>query len=338
MRQSTPKHAPLRCDEVAFVLCMEGTAIEPQALLLCESIRRFGGAYSTAAIVAVNPRPELEISPASEARLTQLGVRYVRAALNRTRSPYLSINRIVAAAWAEALLEHDYLVVLDSDMAFVREPEFFRAGAGVRPVDVKGSASAGAGDPLDPYWSAICEIAGISADALPYGNASIDGARVRASYNGGFCIARRSLGIFEETRRVFTESMARDMRPLRGRGFNIFASTGDVGTEASEWWGSSQAALSVAIHARTSDVRIYDGRYNVPVHLLADASGNGFRWPVLDPVLVHYHWLLARENEFCRRLRALGVSEEFLAWLPARLADTTQPDAIANISPPFAPL
>ena len=49
-------------DQISFVLCIEGNGIEPQALLLCESIRRFGGRYRGSPIIAVTPRPDLPIA------------------------------------------------------------------------------------------------------------------------------------------------------------------------------------------------------------------------------------------------------------------------------------
>jgi hypothetical protein len=303
--------------DLAFVCCIEGNAIAPQALMLCESIRRFGGAYARSQIVAVNARPHLAISAQTERRLAELGVEYVSEPLNVTGSPYLTINRIVAGSWAESQLTRKYVVLLDSDMLFVRAPSFARADAGVRPVDVKGSTSTGPGDPLDAYWASICRIAGLSVDALPYRRATVDGARIRASYNGGFCIVRRSLGILRETHRVFEESRLQDLRPLRGIGASVYASTGLVGAESSEWWGSSQAALSAAIHARARDVRLYDERYNVPVHLLVDGSPEEVRWPSDDLILVHYHWLCepARRTELRRRLGVLGVDADVLRWL-----------------------
>jgi hypothetical protein len=302
---------------LTFVCCIEGTEIEAQALRLSESIRRFAGTYSNASIVAVNPRADFPIAPLTERRLAHLGVQYVHEPLNRTGSPYLTINRIVTGSWAEAQLASEYTVLLDSDMLFVSEPTFREADVGVRPVDTKGSASAGPDDPLDAYWQALCEIARLSIDSLPFLTASVDGSVIRASYNGGFCVTRRALGILRETHRVFANSHVRDLRPLRGSGLSVFASTGPVGTESSEWWGSSQAALSAAIHARTSDVTIYSDRYNVPVHFFAGDCENGITWPSSDPVLVHYHWLLGADfrAECMRRLRVLGVREDVIAWL-----------------------
>ncbi|HKH48255.1 MAG TPA: hypothetical protein VKM72_26650 [Thermoanaerobaculia bacterium] len=84
---------------------------------------------------------------------------------------------------------------------------------------------------------------------------TIDNVRIRASYNGGFTAVRRDLGILQRAREIFFASLEENLRPWAGKELNVFASTGSVGQEASEWWGSSQAALSVAIWATTSDLR-----------------------------------------------------------------------------------
>src|SRR5262249_38318976 len=156
------------------------------------------------------------------------GVRHVSAPLNRTGSSYLPINRIVAGAWAEQNLATDFIVILDSDMLLVREPTFHPENAGARPVDVKGSASAGPDDPLDGYLRRICAFAGIAVDELPWVTATIDRARIRASYNAGFTIVRRSCGILGATAEIFMASFAENLRPLRDRKLDVLASTGLV--------------------------------------------------------------------------------------------------------------
>ncbi|MDO8364737.1 MAG: hypothetical protein Q7V88_17735, partial [Actinomycetota bacterium] len=185
----------LAADEIAFVICVEANQLLPQARLLCESIRTFGGRYRDAPIVAVSPRPHLALSPRQAAELTALGATHVNLPLNTTGSAYGTINRIVAGAWAEATLPQPYLVVLDTDMMMLGEPRFVRADVGVRPVDSKGSATAGPHDQLDAYWDRLCTIAGITLDDLPTLRTTISDEPIRASYNGGFSVVRRDLGV-----------------------------------------------------------------------------------------------------------------------------------------------
>jgi hypothetical protein len=308
-------------NEIAYLICVEANRLEPQARLLCESIRTFGGRYRDAPILAVSPRPHLALAPEARAHLEALGVTCAVEPLNETGRPYGTINRIVAGAWAEAFAQRPYLVLLDTDTIFVGEPNFVRADAGVRPVDVKGSASSGSGDPLDAYWERICGFGGIDLSRLPMISTTIDKVPVRASYNGGFTVVRRDLGILRRTREIFFASLAEDLRPLAGRELNVFASTGSVGREASEWWGSSQAALSVAIWSRTSDVHTYDERYNVPLNNL---TGPGSSWPMrpgFEPILLHYHHLAEPQyqEQLRQTLTRAGCSSDVAKWIEGRL-------------------
>lgn len=314
-------HDVLDAGEVTFVVCVEANRLEPQALLLCESIRAHAGRYRHAPIVAVSPRTSLGLGRAARARLEALDVRYVAAPLNRTASSYGTINRIVAGAWAEEHVESPYLVALDTDTVFVGEPSFPRADASVRPVDVKGTASSGEGDPLERYWARLCRFGGIASSALPTITTSIDRVRVRASYNGGLAVVCRERGILGRTAEVFMRALAEDMRPRRGTADDVHASTGPVGREASEWWGSSQAALSVGIWSRTSDVRVLDARYNVPVHLLLRAEHAWPTSPEAAPVLLHYHHLAEPENReaFGRTMQRLGCGPDVRRWVEERV-------------------
>ncbi len=308
-------------NEVSFLICVEANRLAPQALLLCESLRTFGGRYRNAPILAISPRPHLALGRTVRSRLEALDVTYVAEPLNETASAYGSINRIVAGAWAERFSPSPYLVLLDTDMVVVGEPVFARAGAGVRPVDLKGSASSGEGDPLDAYWARICSFGGIDLARLPRLATTIDGVSIRASYNGGLSVVRRDLGILERTREVFFASRAIQLRPWAGAALDILASTGFVGRAASEWWGSSQAALSVAIWSKTSDVVLYDERYNIPLHLLVDP---GRSWPLKEgsaPILLHYHYLAEERyrEQFRQVLKRIGCSSEIRAWIEERL-------------------
>jgi hypothetical protein len=313
---------PLRESEVAFLICVEANRLEPQALLLCESLRTFGGRYREAPILAVSPRPHLALGSEARTHLAKLGVTYVVEPLNDTGNPYGTINRIVAGAWAETFSPRPYLALLDTDTVFVGEPSFARADVGVRPVDVKGSASSGAGDPQDAYWARMCGFGGIDLSRLPMISTTIDNVPIRASYNGGFTVVRRDLGILQRTREIFFASLQENLRPLAGKEFDVLASTGSVGLEASEWWGSSQAALSIAIWSRTSDVYTFDERYNIPLHNLTGPDRSWPMGPDFEPVLLHYHYLAEAPYQAQLRqvLTRIGCSSEVLEWIGNRLS------------------
>jgi len=306
-----------------FVLCIENNAIREQALLLCESIRRFGGKFRDSPILAFSPRPGLGIDQETVARLRDMNVAYIDEPLNTRCPEYGSANRVFSAAWAESNIDSDFIVVLDSDTVFLDEPELPLSGdLAVRPVDTKGSASCGPGDVFEEYWRALARLHGASLDRLPFVQSTIDGERVRASYNGGFIIARRECNLMTRWAGLFAHSVEAGLRPYRGHEVGIIASTGYVGKKASEYWGSNQAALAIVAWADAANRIVhYPASYNVPLHLLAERGAIDPTWREVPPVHVHYHWMFDPDKyemalEF---LDQLNVPREKLAWLARRV-------------------
>jgi hypothetical protein len=307
---------------VLFVLCVERTGIRDQALLLCESIRSHAGAYRSAPILAVAPRPGLGVDRGTRKALAYLDVEYAEVPLNDVCPEYGSANRVFSAGWAESRASEDWIVVLDSDTVWLDAPAMpLAADVAVRPVDSKGSASAGPDDPVDAYWQALAALDGLAVDALPYLSTTDGAHRVRASYNGGLVIARRSAGVLGRWADLFSRSVAAGLRPWQGRRQNVHASTGYVGEAASEYWGSNQAALAVAAAAAGARVAIAPDTYNVPLHLLADRPDLLREREPRPPVHVHYHWMFTAPyyRVALDTLRALAVPADRLEWLRARV-------------------
>ena len=304
-----------------FVLCIENNAIREQALLLCRSIRRFAGRHADAQILAYAPRAGLGIDDVTRRTLAELDVEYIDAPLNQSCHEYPPANRVFAGAHAEAHSDADFLIVCDSDTVWLDEPELpYDADVAVRVVDAKGSATRGPGDRFEDYWAELAQRTGISLDRLPYVTSTIGNERIRVSYNAGFTIARRRLGILGRCASLFALTIDAGMRPYRDSGIDIVASTGRVGRAGSEYWGSSQAALTLAIWSLTDRVAHYPDSYNVPLHLLASEGEIDPRWLARWPVHLHYHWMFdARHHENAMDLLArLRVPADRRAWLLER--------------------
>lgn len=305
------------------MLCIENNETRGQALLLIESLRQLGGRFASSPIFAVAPRQGLGVDAATRTRLEALEATYHEEPLNTVCPEYGSANPVYAAAWAASSCRAETLFVLDSDTLFLGEPESLGEDwdLAVRPVDVKGATSEGKGDPFESYWAAVCGLAGISVEALPFVETVLDRRRVRASYNGGYAVVRRSSGILERAADLFTRSVLADLRPYKGvSGHRVFASTGYVLPRASEYWGSNQAALAIAAWSIPGRVRLLDRRFNVPLHELSDAARWSAEWADLRPLHLHYHWLLRaghRDLAFAT-LAKLGVAADQLEWIRAR--------------------
>ena len=226
---------------VEFVLIAEAGILEAQALMLCESIREFGGRYSSAAITVVSPRGDRRPSRTTVRRLQRLGTEFLPLDL-RSRCPeYGPSHKVLSLAYVARRPGPPILVQVDSDTVFLRDPDFSLNGvdAAARPVDVKGMCTSGPGDPFDPYWRSLCRLCEVEYDQLPMVKATVDRQVVRASYNGGLVAARRATGIFERTEEFFNRVVAAELKPW-GTDQRVKSGAGLVGTAGGAYWAQAK--------------------------------------------------------------------------------------------------
>jgi hypothetical protein len=174
----------------------------------------------------------------------------------------------------------------------------------------------GAGDPNDAYWRKLSALANVDYDRLPVIRTTVDGLAIRASYNGGFLATRRALGLFGRTEDIFRKLVAERLHSWTADGPLMRTGTGFLQGAATAYWGTSQAAFSLAAVAGNHQVRLLPAAYNFPWHSLNDMPG-----PVPQPLVhMHYHWLFAETD--AAGLAAdprLGLSDHVVEWLRAQL-------------------
>ena len=304
--------------ETEFFLIAEAGILESQALLLCQSIRQFAGGYQYAPITVVSPRPDRRPSIDTQRKLAELQVDYLELDIASPCPDYGTSFRVLAAAYLERRAGPDVLIQLDSDTLFVAEPDFSLPGAvgAARPVDVKGMCTDGPGDPFDPYWLDLCRLCGVDYERLPWVTTTVDRKTVRASYNGGLVAARRSDGLFAKTEEFFLKLVRAGLKPWAGYGLNVKSGVGMVGLSGSEYWGSSQAALSLAFTDHGGPVRILTDAYNIPLHSFEHLPPRQ-----TTPIHLHYHWLCS-EGELSNNPMLDGrltLPEPVAQWLKRNL-------------------
>jgi len=289
-RMFRPPAQARRTESIEYVLVAERGALEYQALLLCESIRRFAGRHAGHPISVVSPRPDRRPAADTVRRFRAMGCTYVELAVDSIEPEYGTTFRMYASAHIEAISQADIIVALDSDMLFTSEPdlELNGAAAAMRPVDVRGLCTTGPDHHADPYWRKLCALLGVDYDALPYVLTTVDNERVKASYNGGMVVVRRSENILQKTLDNFIRSMHAGLTPREDDIPIVTAGHGIVSRRGSELWGTSQACLSLAIWGRGLTVRTLPPSHNVPMHLFADLSADV---RAIVPVVLHYHHL-----------------------------------------------
>lgn len=275
--------------DVQFLALAEAGILEAQAVLLCESIRQFAGAYASSTITVVSPRGDRRPSPATRRRLDRLDVELIELDIETPCPQYGTSFRVHAAAHVERLPGPPVLVQLDSDTLFLGEPDFSMRGVdfAARPVDVKGMCTGGPGDPQDAYWRELCALCEVDYDDIPLLTTTIDRQVIRASYNGGLVAARRERALFGRTEEFFLRIVESKHNSHSAPAGPVRIGSGYVSPEGYSYWGTSQAALSLACTASDARVGILPDAYNVPLHFFGSAA------PPLStpPIHVHYHWL-----------------------------------------------
>ena len=301
--------------ELEFCLVIEAGVLEVQGLLLCNSIRRFAGRHARARITAVSPRPERRPSTSTIRELETLGVHYAETEIRSPAPEYGPSFKVFALAWAAAQPGPPVLIQLDSDTVFVGEPRLALGGHGAaaRPVDVVGMCSTGEDDPKDALWRRMCKVCETEVEALPFIATTIGRQPVRASYNGGLVAASRDL--FETIGETFSVLLEADIRPFAESGLTIRTGTELVSAKGAEYWGVSQAAISISLAKLSRTARILPPTHNVPLHMFADLD------PLPAPAIhLHYHWLFGTHQESNPVLDGrMALPAVQSAWLKQRL-------------------
>jgi len=305
--------------QVEFVFNAEAGILERQAVLLCQSIRLFGGALSSSPITIVSPRKSRRPARSTLDEISRLGAEFLPLDLDSYCPEYGPSFKVHALAHIASRSGPPIIVQIDSDSLFVAEPMCLpRIGdAAARPVDVKGMCTTGSLDEFDGYWRVACDLLDVSYDAIPVIQTTVDRLLVRASYNGGLFAARRSSGIFERTEEFFQRLLSADLKPWNIPGFAIKSGTELVSEVGSAFWGTSQMSLSLAAIDRGCIVDILPETYNVPLHFLEDLDVRAS----LPLVHIHYHWLASSGAQEATPLldERLNLTTDVREWLKSQL-------------------
>lgn len=301
--------------DIEFFALAEAGTLEEQALLLCESVRRFGGRYATVPISVISPRAARRPSAATRAALAAMHVAFVALDVESPCPDYGTSFRVAAAAHLERESRSAFLLQLDSDTLFLREPAFDCAGvdALARPVDIQGICTSD-NDEREAYWRDLCALCGVAYEAMPWVTTTVDRRRVRANYNGGLVLARRERGLLQLTEEFFLRMVGAQRRTHARPSGPFRIGAGTCSPDGFTYWGSAQVAFALACAARAAPVGVLPPSYNVPLHSFADLP------PDDAPVHVHYHWLFDRDmradNPLLDGRVPLDAAQR--AWLHAR--------------------
>jgi hypothetical protein len=288
---------------VTFVVCVEPGPhrLEYKAATLFLTMRRNMGALSNEPIRAYAPRPGRSVAPWLRQMMAELEVEYFDEPLNAAHADYPLANKPLALAHAEETAGTEYVVFLDTDILFWREPSRFllppQIDVALVPDTTKTTASAGEDDPFELYWQRLYDLVG--ASARPFVTTTVSRERVRGTWNSGVVPLRRDAGIAGEWRDAMLALLADDFAPPEAaylRENNLLS------------------AIAAAHFDRCEELPV---AYNYPVQAWdrVDASAD-------DAVLWHYQPFFDRAfRRFAARIEAASSLPERMALTEAMVAD-----------------
>jgi hypothetical protein len=151
--------------------------------------------------LAVRPRRGPPLAPSTRQTLYRLKVQLVEKATNAEFAWEHFSNKVHALLAAEATLQAQQYIWLDSDVLMVAEPDalWLRPGEDFAACvpDSGALGSTGPADSKDDIWQRACGIIGIAIDSLPWVTTLTERMRIRFYINGGVFTYRRGSGFAE---------------------------------------------------------------------------------------------------------------------------------------------
>ena len=273
----TARHLHDADRRIAVLCCTEAGRLERQSVLLCETIRRWAGRFADVPLYSFQPRRGPELARTTRQRFAELGVMHLEGSLNVCVPGYGFGNKAHAAAFAEAFLDHDILVVMDSDMLVLAEPAEFdlpeSVDLAIRPEPFK-VAGTNDNDENVEMWDAFERHAGFGGPRR-YVETVVSRERIRAYYNSGLIVARRTLGLMRRWHDL-TES---------------FATSGVVPQDSRAIF-TEQYGLAMAIATLGLEPQILPPTYNYGLPWHAQLPDGVRAGSLEDVVVAHYFHML----------------------------------------------
>lgn len=190
--------------DVSFVFVVEAGMLEGECLLLAESIRTFGGRFANADLLAVRPRMGLPLSASTLRGFRRYDVQLLRDPSANPTPWNGHLNCSSAMTLAEAQSRREWLVWLDSDTVFVREPTgLIDDDADFLAVPAEMDVGTNGDDENAAYWRHTAAEFDLDLDQFETVTAWDVREPMKAYWNAGVYALRRELGLSKLHREMF---------------------------------------------------------------------------------------------------------------------------------------
>jgi len=200
--------------KLVFAFAVNPGQAELEAILLSDSIRKFGGGLSGSEIWAFAPKTIESVSEPTRFRLAGLGVQILPYPVENASLNFPLAAKVFAAAEAEgrAAGRAELLAWLDTDTIVLTEPRGFLLPAGkslaFRPV-MHVLIGSPYDKPVDDFWKLIYKQCGTPESRLFPMVTPVDEVRIRPYFNAGCLVLRPEKKVLAAWRDNFQKTYLR---------------------------------------------------------------------------------------------------------------------------------
>lgn len=270
--QKTPK----------IIICTEKGKLEKYSVLLCRSIRKFGGEFSDAEIFSFAPRKGFEPSMSTLKEFKDLNVNHESIILNTKYRTYPLANKPLVCAYFEERFPHESVVFIDSDQIIFNEPKQFllpdKLDILLRVVDRKGVGFSTNKELEYSYWKQLAEKIGFEYEDNKFLETS-EGDQIHPYFNSGLIITSTSFGLFKKWKENFELIFASSIRPENGDFF------------------LEQSVFSATVLQMKLNYDLVENNYNYPFSIHDEVIKEKQLNDLSDMITAHYHNMFVSKNQ-----------------------------------------
>jgi hypothetical protein len=255
-----------------IVTCVEAGGLEAEVLLLAESLRAFGGAWSKSDFLAVKPRrgPALKAATISEFR--RLGVEFIDKPYNSKFDWWNNANKSAVMSALETQISTPNITWLDGDMIVLQQLDDITPAPGTQFIARAGEGYLGSNgvDANAAYWNKLCELIGIDFASFPQIVSFPERRKIRAYWQTGIY--------------TYTTSSR-----LGAEHFDIISRllSNNIGSKQAGIYHQDQVSISLAVQKLKLKHSEFDPTMNFNINPLAKQSADIV--PISDVKILHYH-------------------------------------------------
>jgi len=194
---------------MSFACLVQAGELENQALLLVNSLRQFGGRYTSAPITLFSNTASGTLSRSGLEAFDRLRVEFRQFDAPAGMLTFPFAAKVLAAAESERLAQDSsqILVWMDTDSLIINEPQAFalleQKVLGYRPVDhtLIGSRYF---QPIDSFWQMVYDACQVPDERLFPMSTSVDQETIRPYFNAGLLVVRPQRGLLRKWADVFS--------------------------------------------------------------------------------------------------------------------------------------